>query len=180
MAKSVYLVPFGTRNLQALFPALPWSEIVNYYLTVTEDGSPTVLATTPTVQVEGCEDDLKISFLTYLGHIDTLIFKKTDQQHEVKSEHFYKGVSTVTNHNISRNSIVANDVFSGTLYIREEDVNYYDEILDSPIAWLQGEDDFIPIVILDKKSIKHKIEDRYEYEIIVDFKYSHERIIPRI
>ena len=59
------------------------------------------------------------------------------------------------------------------------------DALDSPLAWLewkgtQGQlDSYLPIKILDKKSVKHKEEDRFYYEITIEFILSQERIIMR-
>ena len=65
------------------------------------------------------------------------------------------------------------------MIIQEEDVDYFEELFDSPLAWLEWNNEYLPIVIEDTKFTKRKIEDRYEYETTIDFRYSKEKIIIR-
>ncbi len=88
-------------------------------------------------------------------------------------------------HSIGRFGVVSNDVVVGTAIVEEQHMDYYDELLDSPLAWLewtgtQGQpDDYIPIVISSKKSPKFKQDDRFYYELVVEFTFSHDRSIIR-
>lgn len=190
MAK-VFFIPNGPKNLETLFPLVDFNNVARYYLEV-KDINGDVVATTPmNEQCCGCCDDerVRINFLNYLGGIDAIDFKLLTQEHESKSSEFEKPTQYPLEkavHAIGRNNVKSNDTFK--VYNKEyteNDKEWLDEILDSPIAWIQwegtqGQDDsYIPIVIIDKKFEKIKEKDRFIYELIFEFKLSHEKFIIR-
>lgn len=190
MARAYY-IPNGPKNLATLFPLVDFDNVGRYYVEV-KDTNGDVIATSPmNVQCCGCcEDDrIRINFLNSLGGIDAINFKLVTQEHESKSSEYEKPIQyplEKPEHGIGRFNVKSNDTFkvSNNEY-SEEDKQWLDEILDSPIAWIQwegtqGQDDsFIPIVILDKKFEKIKENDRFIYELIIEFKMSHEKFIIR-
>lgn len=190
MPKAFY-IPNGPKNLQTLFPAVDWENVGRYYVEVKNlDGD--VIATSPmNIQCCGCcaDDRVRINFLNYLGGIDAIDFKLLIQEHETKSDQYEKPAQyplEKPEHGMGRFNVKSNDTFK--VYNKEYsevDKDWLDEIIDSPIAWIQwegtqGQDDsYIPIVIQDKKMEKIKENDRYIYELVFEFTLSHERVIIR-
>ncbi len=181
MPDSVYNIPNGTKNLKVLFPALNWARMEEYFVEVLDEDN-TQVAELPEMKVDACDEDRRIHFLNYLGGIDSLSLKLVDITHETKSDEHKKSPSTTrSTHAIGRNSIVANDFYQGIFSLDEEDIDYADELLDTPLAWMEWDGtqgqlaDYLAIVILDVKSQKLKKEERYYYEITVSWKLSHEK-----
>lgn len=188
MAQTAYYIPNGPENLQSIFPALPWAEIEEYYLEVYTPASAALIATTKTMIVDSCEDDYRIHFLNYAGAIDSVSVKLFSKEHESKSSEYEKPARVPllkSAHTLMRNNVRANDTYFAVKGTTEEEVEYYDELLDSPLAWIEWPGtqdqptDYIPIIMLDKKSIKRKEDDRFYYEINIEFKLSNDRIIIR-
>lgn len=190
MARAFY-IPNGPKNLETLFPLVDFNNVAKYYVEV-KNSSGTVIATSPmNIQCCGCcEDDrVRVNFLNGLGGIDAIDFKLLTQEHETKSSEFEKPTQyplEKPDHGVGRFNVKAGDtlrVYNKEYY--EEDKDWLDEILDSPVAWMQWEgtqgqeDSYLPVVILDKKFTKIKEENRFIYELIVEFKLSHEKFIIR-
>lgn len=186
-----FFIPNGPKNLETLFPSVDFNNVARYYVEV-KDANGDVVATSPmNVQCCGCCEDerVRINFLNYLGGVDAIDFKLQTQEHESRSSEFEKPVQyplEKPEHGIGRFNAKSNDTFQvSTLDYTEADKDWIDELFDSPIAWLQWEgtqgqpDSYIPIVILDKKFEKVKKENRFIFEIVIDFKLSHEKFILR-
>lgn len=171
-------------NLQTLFPAIEWDRVEEYYIELTGDMTTTV-ATSNIYQIEDCrdiEDNLRVHFLNSLGAIDAVNLKIISRIHETKSEGYELSEKTTFDrsaHQLSRNTVTANDTFTGYKVIEENEVGYYEELVDSPLAWIEFGIEYLAIVILDTSFVKFKEEDRYMYELIVEFKYSKEKKIIR-
>jgi len=190
MAKAYY-IPNGPKNLETLFPLVDFNNVAKYYVEV-KDNNGDVIATSPmNIQCCGCcdEERIRVNFLNGLGAIDAINFKLLTQEHESKSSDFEKPLQyplEKPEHGIGRFNVKSNDTYkvSNNEY-SEEDKQWLDEILDSPIAWIQWEgtqgqdDNFIPIVILDKKFEKIKENDRFIYELTLEFSLSHEKFVIR-
>lgn len=190
MAKAFY-IPNGPKNLATLFPLVDFDNVARYYVEV-KNANGDVIATSPmNVQCCGCcaDDRVRINFLNYLGGVDAIDFKLLVQEHESKSAEYEKPLQyslEKPDHGVGRFNVKSNDTFK--VYnneYTEDDREWLDEILDSPIAWIQWEgtqeqdDSYIPIIILDKKIEKIKEEDRFIHEVILEFKLSHEKFIIR-
>lgn len=191
MAVKAYYIPNGPANLEALFPSIDFAQVAEYYVEVL-DSSDAVIATTPMNQICGCEDDdscFRIHFLNGLGAIDAVEFKTIEQSHEPKSDTFQKPTSyplVKTDHSIGRFNVKSNDTIRAcTVQYYEQHMDWLDELFDSPTAWIelpaqQGQGaTYNPILILDKKNVKRKMEDAYVYQVEVEFKFSHEKFIIR-
>ena len=178
----VLYIPNGPKNLAPIFPFINWDNVEEYYIQFVNNGS-TVAKSTMNV-IEDCEEDrVRIHFLTISGVIDGVTMKKVTIEHEAKSSRFEKPVSSIKSaHAISRSSVRSNDIFTCSIQVNEEDIEYYDELFDSPKAWIewkgtQGQpDDYLPIVISDKKTEKLKEEDRFDYTLYLEFIYSKEKL----
>lgn len=190
MAKA-YFIPNGPKNLESLFPTVDFNNVGRYYVEV-KDANGDVVATSPmNIQCCGCcdEERVRINFLNYLGGIDAIDFKLLSQEHESKSSEYEKPIQyplEKPEHGMGRFNVKSNDTYKvSTNDYSEVDRDWLMEILDSPIAWIQWEgtqgqvDSYIPIVIVDKKFEKIKENDRFIYELVFEFKLSHEKFIIR-
>lgn len=185
-----YYVPNGPANLAALFPSIDFENVAEYYIEVLSGG--TVVATTPMNYMYGCEADedyFRIHFLNSLGGVDAVSFKMINNTHESKSDSYQKPTSyplLKTDHSIGRFNVKSNDIIKGrTVKYYEQHMEWLDELFDSPVAWIEQPDiqgqgvTYVPIIILDQKHIKMKEEDRFIYEVEIEFTFSHDKFIIR-
>lgn len=174
-------VPSGTKNLLPIFPTLEWDRMEEYYLEILS--SEDVVATSNKYILDICKEiDLRIHFVTSLGEIDAVNLKNISQIHESKSDSYQKPSAipfSRTDHSIMRNNIIANTTFTGYKTILETDTRYFEELFNTPLAWIEWEDEYLPIIIIDTKFTEFKLDDRYMYELSIDFKYSKEKSIIR-
>lgn len=174
-------IPCGTKNLAPIFPSIDFNTIEEYFLQI--EVTEAIIVTTTKYIIDTCRDTddvLRIHFLNSLGTIDAINLLNISQIHETKSLQYEKSLPVVYNkrgHALSRNAVSANDNFLGYAIIQENEAPYYEELFDSPLAWLENGDDYIPIIIEDAKMDKIKFEDRYAYEINLPFRLSKEKII---
>lgn len=191
MAVKAYYIPAGPANLAAIFPSIDFTQVAEYFLEVI-DSNNGVIATTPMYQICGCEDDedcFRIHFLNGLGAIDGIDFKTLEKTHETKSDGYQKPTAfplLKTDHSIGRFNVKSNDTIRAcTIQYYEDAMDWLDELFDSPLAWIEQPDvqgqgsQYLPIVILDRKNLKIKQEDRYVYQVEIEFKFSHEKFIIR-
>lgn len=183
----VYYIPNGPSNLQPLFPAVPFSRLDKYYLEV--HSAVAIIATTTMSEFNGihCDERVRIHYLTHLGTIDAMNFRVIAKEHETKSDVFQKPFSKDRlQHSIGRFNVKANDVLtlSNNEY-NEQDMNWFTELLDSPFAFIEWASaqglpaSYTPVIILDNKVITQKSEERFEYEIILQIRLSHDKFIIR-
>jgi hypothetical protein len=175
---TAYYIPSGPKNLASLFGSINWNDVEEYYL---DFG----IGTTPHFKMDGCEDEVRVHFLNYLGAIDSIGFQVTIE-HETKADSYQRPLTyplEKAQPGTTRFNVKSNDNYTGLCVLEEEQMQWVAELLDAPLAWLQWEgtqgqaDDYIPVVITDQSIVKKKIEERYSYEVIVKFSLSHGRSI---
>jgi hypothetical protein len=178
---SVYLIPDGTKNLQSLFPAVPWSNVKDYYVEVLDEDN-NVVATTP-LNVIACCDECRLHFINYLGGYDSVNFLKPAIVHEASASEYKKSVNiplSKTDTGSERFNVTANDTYEARRYCREDEMVWLQECMDSPKAFMEwtgieGQaNDYLPIVLLNGKFDKQKNKDEWVYEFVVQFKLSNE------
>lgn len=180
-----YYIPNGPINLQGLFPTVDFSKLDRYYLAIKDAVDTIATSTINEFDGECCDDKVRVHFLNYLGAIDAINFKMLTEEHTAVSEVMQKK-SSVSNHATNRFNVKANEIItiSNNDY-GEKDQRWIDEIVDSPWAFIETKGiqgvapTYIPIVILDTKILNRKQEERYEYEIIMQVQFSHEKLILR-
>lgn len=185
-----YYIPDGPKNLNAgFYPDLDFTTIAEYYLEVLAGG--TTIATTPILQLNGecCDDKVRLHFLNYLGAIDTINFKLSEDEHEAKSDEWqrptpYPLVKSL--HGRNRFNVKANDTLDLILGDYEErDMTWIDELVDSPLAWIEWlgtegqNDDYLPIIVLDGRVKNKKSVDPFSNDVPISITYSHDKIIIR-
>lgn len=189
--KGVFYIPNGPKNLASLFPQIKFDDIEEYYIQVKDDLDAVVASGNLNKQSSCCDEGEKtrVHFLNYLGGIDAVNFKLITIEHESKSDS--SEVPTASPliksvHGINRFNVNSNDNYvATTIDYTEEDQQWLDELFDSPVAWMEWKgtegqpDEYLPIVITDKKYIKRKEEERFVYEVTMEFKFSHEKITLR-
>jgi hypothetical protein len=191
LAKAYY-IPNGPANLATLFPAIDFSQVAEYYVEILDNGG-TLVATTPMNQIcgcEDCEDMIRIFFQNGAGGaIDAVNFKIIEKNHEAKSDAYQKPTQyplEKTDHAINRFNVKSNTTYKAvTIDYNEQHFDWLEELFDAPLAWIyqaaiQGQvATYVPVVILDKVFPKQKQEDRFTYQVEIEFKLSHEKFIIR-
>lgn len=185
--KTIYYLPNGPKNLTALFPMVSWEEVEDYYIELYDDAG-TQLLTTPLNKIGCCNDDnqkKRIVFVNSLGTTDGISVTKIEEEFETKSDPYEKSLRyplEKKDGGLYRYNIKANATYKATnACYKEEDMAWIKELLSSPLAWLQWNgtegqaDSYIPIVVNDAKIIPLKVEERYVYEIQIEFILSNKR-----
>jgi hypothetical protein len=190
MPFKAYYIPNGPKNLATFFPDIDFTQVEAYYLDVLDDADE-VLATTTINEMDGecCDDKVRLHFVNYLGAVDAINFKLNTDEHEAKSDSMTRSTSyplVKTQHAINRFNVKANNTRSLAVadYL-EQDMNWINELIDSPMAWREWvgiqaqDDDYIPVVLVDGKILDVKETDRFTYEINAQITDSHEKVILR-
>lgn len=183
--KAIY-IPTGTKNLSPTFNSINFRDVESYYVELV-DQTGDVVATSNIYLPEVCGDDvIRIHFVNALGAIDSINFHKVSIAGNTSSDQWQRPLAdqfSRTAHGASRFNVRSNDRYTvRTTDYQEDDMPWIDELFRSPLAWIefndfQGDpDSYLPIVILDKKVEKLKEDDRYTYEVILEFELSHETI----
>lgn len=185
----VYYIPDGPKNLSALFPQVDWTKVQEYYIEVQTVGALTLATSVINVLDTCCERGARIHFVNYAGAIDSVDMKITDKEHEAKSTSYQQPSvypQDKTRHSVSRSNVKAADTYRvSTVDYGESEMTWLDELLDTPAAWIewigiQGQSNsYLPILIVDGKKQNKKLDDRYEYEVTIDFVMSNARVLLR-
>jgi hypothetical protein len=181
---NIFFLPDGTRNLGKLFP-IDWTQVESYRVQA-QDATGETIASTPNIQVDTCiERGVRIHFVNYLNCIDAINFHIVSAEHDTKSESYQQPdvyPQDKTRHSIGRMNISTTDSFSiYTIDYPEDALDWLNELADTPFAWLewfgvQGQQDsYLPIVISDIKNQVRKEDNRFEYQINIDFIMSNAR-----
>ncbi len=182
--KTIYYLPNRPKNLAPLFPTIKWDEVEDYYLELYDDTGAQLL-TTPLNTISCCNDEkqkMRIVFINHLGTIDGISVTKIEQEYETKSDTYEKPLRyplIKSDGGLYRYNIKTNTHYKTTnACYKEEDMHWIKELLSTPAAWIQWQgiegqaDNYIPIVIADAKVITRKLEERYMYEIQIEYKLS--------
>lgn len=185
---NIVYIPSGPINLAILFPGLDFSEIDNYRISVLNNISQVIATSNRFINEVECTDNINLHFVNLLGAIDSVPFKIINIDNETKSGSIQTPLThpLVKNvHGINRFNIKSNDIYQIENEFKEEDMEWLTELFISPLVWMEWKgtqsqpDDYIPIVIADKKIQKRKDAERYSYTVSIDFLLSHEKIAIR-
>ncbi len=191
MRNIIYLLPNGPKNLNSLFPTINWDDIEEYYIQAL-DRADNILATGSMNKMSCCCKEgeyIRIHFVNYLGTYDAVNFEHYTILHEPESTTYEKSLRfplSKTDTGIERFNVRSNETFQlKTCAYTEKDMDWLMELVDSPKAYIEWKgkegqpDSYIPIIILNGKKEKRKLEERYSYEFILEAKFSNENIILR-
>lgn len=173
-------IPNGPKNITL---DVDWSEVTSYEITTKfkNDYSITVFN-----EISCCcsEDKIRIHFINSLGRVDAINFNHKEESLETKSNTWQKSLGfplTKSDGGTQRFNMKSNETYKASnVCYREEDMEWIKELFNSPLAWIEWKgtegqpDDYIPIAVLDKKVIIRKKENRYIYEIQIDFAMANE------
>ena len=191
MRNIIYLLPNGPKNLSSLFPTINWDDIEEYYIQALDRGDSIIA--TGTINKMGCcckeGEYIRIHFLNYLGTYDAVNFEHYSIIHEPESNSYEKSLRfplSKTDTGVERFNVRSNETFQlKTSTYTEKDMDWLMELVDSPKAYIEWKgkegqpDSYIPIIILNGKKEKRKLEERYNYEFTVEAKFANEKIILR-
>lgn len=164
-----------------------------YFLEVFADdgGGSAQILTTPIFKTGCCcvPDKVRVHFLNYLGTFDAINFNPPQIIHATTSSDYQRSLSyplLKTDSGVERFNVRSNESYEcRTGCYGEPQMNWCMELMDSPKAFMewkgtQGQaDSFLPIKVEDVKFEKQKEEDRYNYELVLQFKVANEKIILR-
>ncbi len=191
MSNINYLLPNVPKNLSSLMPTIIWDDIEEYLIQALDRGE-SIIATS-TIHKMGCcckeGEYIRIHFLNYLGTYDAMNFEHYTIIHEPESSSYEKSLRfplSKTDTGIERFNVRSNETFQlKTSAYTEKDMDWLMELADSPKAYIEWKgkegqpDSYIPIIILNGKKEKRKLEERYNYEFILEAKFANEKIILR-
>ncbi|WPV66286.1 hypothetical protein [Chitinophaga sp. LS1] len=191
MDQTVQYIPIGPKNLANIYPSVPWKDVEEYYVEVTNLESA-VVATTPHYFIEdgaASEDETyRLHFLNGLGAIDAISFIQAEENYEVKSSSWQKPLSVPlvkSDGGMNRFGVQANETYKVTSVFSEDVIKWLKELFRSPSVWLewkgtQGQpDDYLPVLLKDATYNTLKTEDRYVYLLTVEFQLSNTDITIR-
>lgn len=190
--QSVYHIPNGVKNMANIFPSIPWKDVEEFYLEVTNLEND-IVATTCTNEITnitaGEDETVRLHFLNGLGGIDAVNFCQSEETYETKSDSAQKPLSyplVKSDGGFTRFNVQANETYKvTTVTYTEQEMKWLKELLSSPAVWMewkgtQGQpDDYLPVAIADVKLTTKKANDRYVYEFTIEFKLSNADITIR-
>lgn len=189
LTSAVLIVPNGIKNIDSIFPLINFSQVSEYFIEGLSNSDVVLFTTTLNHVSKHCDDTIRVHFVNYLGTIDAINFKLQTKEHEPKSSQWENSLKYPLDnhlHGINRSNIKSNSTYkvSSTDY-SESHMDWIEELFDSGKAWMewigtQGQaDSYIPIVISDQNFTPRKVDDRYFYELTLEFKLSHDKILIR-
>lgn len=180
--QSVYHIPNGAKNMAISFPSISWKDVADYYIEVVNLENVVIATTGINVigNVSSDEDEgVRLHFLNGLGGIDAVNFCQSEETFETKSESSQQPLSfplLKSEGGLIRHNVQANESYKvSTTAYTEQEMKWLKELLTSPAVWLewkgtQGQpDDYLPVVLNDAKIVTRKMDDRYIYELTVEY-----------
>lgn len=188
--KGVFELPDGPKNLAAIFPAIDWSRVDEFFVTLKTTGDA-VLVTTPINKMGCCcnDDTRRVVFEGALGKWDAVNFDRVGIQQKTTSTTFQKTLPAgfaKTDTGTERFNVRAGETYTAvTACYDETAMPWLMELVRTAKAYLQwpgaeGQaDDFLPIVVQDGTFDKQKQDERFVYVFTLTFQLSNEVIIQR-
>lgn len=196
MAFNTYFIPNGPGNLASLFPAIIWSNVEWYRITVNGGGGAIASSTRNYLTGECCDPPyrMRIHFLNFLGGVDAINFKILTDEFGATSDRYQRPAQMPwdfqrSRHGRNRYNVKANHTV--TLECNDyppEDNEWINELVASPRAWLEwnnpqneiDEDpDYLPIIINDIKILDQNEAEPSTNRIQIEMTYSYDKFIIR-
>lgn len=186
----VQWISAGPKNLAAAFPTVDFNNVREYYIEVYNEPGNVIFRTC--LYTIGCcclPDKVRLHFGNHMGTTDAINFADYRVVNDNSSSNWKKANSiplTKQSTGINRFNVRANDIYEcSTGCYSEAEMRWCMEMLNSPVAFIEWSgtegqsDDFLPVVILDAKFERRKMYERYNMELVVQFKMANEKIIIR-
>jgi hypothetical protein len=175
-------IPVGPENIKSLFPSIQFADVSDYQIEIL-DGAGNILATSPEMILTSACDGVRVHFANRSGMIDAIDLAIDRVVHAAKGAGFQRPLTGASaEHSDSKFNVRANDTFIlKSARFSENDQDWLDELVDSPLVWMEvydfrGEPSvLIPVVVLDSEREKIKQDERYVYELSISVRLSHER-----
>ena len=185
----VFYIPNGTKNMKALFGAINFDDVEEYYVEVLDEDSA-VVATTTMNKVDHCHGDfVRLHFLSYCGGFDAINFYKPQKSHETRSEIFKKSLPNILNKPASseeRINVFGQVTTTGrSTGFTIQNIEWAKELIDSPKVleeWKGKQmqaDSFIPVTIVDQKILLKKNDKEFTYDFGIEYKNANQTITQR-
>lgn len=199
---SVYYIPSAPKTMKQLSTVgsvtIPWSHVL-YYRCGLRYSSPLVqgfMCRSPIFYLNhnNC-NHTRLRFLNYLGAYESVNFCDKEEVYSSSSSvwkqtpsRFQPPGTTDSRYNqlgTNRFNISSNEKITLTGLFKEEQLPWLKELFDSPKVFIEWEGsqgqtpDFLPIRILDNDVQTIKVDDRYEYEVSVQYTMSNENVTIR-
>lgn len=173
-----YYIPIGVPQLLALNPAIPFSTFQYYFVYIYSNTDGAVMFATPKIIPEkACTDRVRIWFRNNLGSFDQLNFGSKEERLTVVS-----GGKTMTNgfagrfNTQLRTNSRSNELITAVGTFTEAEMPVVKELLASSLSYVEKYYDdngsllnLFPIRIHDSEIVTLKFEDRYEYEVTIEY-----------
>lgn len=182
--KGLFYIPNGPMNLTALFPAVVWKNVKDYYVEVVDD-SDDVIATSTVNKIQEWvnSDHVRLYFLNYCGTYDGVNFLKPKALLEDTSSEFQKTVGSPllkSDFSTVRNNVRFNNTKEVKRNSLESEMPWLEECKVSPEVyedWTPTEGQsagYMSVVILNGKVDSLKNVDDYLYQFTIQYKQANE------
>ncbi len=208
-SESIYTIPVGIENLSVLFPLMTtYISNCHYYQVFIWNSTSIggdVLFVTPKYYIRqasstNAPDHVRIWFKNYLGQMDQINFKVRNEITKVNSlptetpEIYRHDGDNIKRKGMSRNNVRSNEHNEVSDVFQEWELPLLKELMGTADAYIEVPDiewpyigigtreyssTLLPIVIEDAEYITRRYEDRYQYEVFLKYRFSHENKIIR-
>lgn len=181
-----FAIPNGPLNITSLFPSVNFADVADYFIQL-KDAAGVVVATTTLNKFDGCgAEHVRLFFVNASGEIDGINGKHLTSEIDVKSDLYRVSVpipferSGGGHRRTNIQAAVSHKIV--LVDFPEKNMPWLIELLTSPGTWIADtvNASFIPVVLLDaKKLIRKEEEERYNYDVEIEYKLSNDLIIQR-
>ncbi len=199
---TIYYLPAGPKNFDGLAqvyapipgtdPFPPWWDFDFYYIQLEINAFDTrpYRWRSPNIYLKHveCKDRKRFRFVNYMGQYEFINFEKFEEEFRAVSSTWAKynpgafggrGKEAVGR---LRYNVRSNELITATGCFIETDMFFVKQFLSTPMAFeeckgIEGQPDFLlPIVIQDATIITRKMEERWYYEITIQYEPANEQI----
>lgn len=169
LADTFYHIPYGPDSLKSVFTDVDFNKVQEYYITI--NNQSTVLLQSPSVLIENCKN-AQIFYYNKLGALDSIPIDIKQIDHGLSYGVYESTFSDKQKHIENRLNIKSNNTYEFSISLLENNIDWVEDLIDTPSAWLQqrGSGLMIPIVLETDAYSKLKRESRYDYRINIVFR----------
>lgn len=188
---SMYYIPSGIPNLKAMGSLAPFENARSYTVALYDYHQNQYAAISPEYIIikNANKQKQRLWFQNIWGVMQSLTMEIGTEETEVKSETriapfrtpLYSDAWDKRNPSLLRTNISSNERGVLTAVFTESELSYVKECFDAPIAYIEkvlpnGTIDTIPVTILDGTYAIKKIDERYAYEVSIEYQMSNPNV----